>query len=244
MTSIDQLTTPAALVDETTAYASIVERLRTAGRLDRLFIDGEWVVPKTQTRTSVVDPSTEEPVVEIALGSAEDVDWQWCGAARFQDMVRKPRRSRGLFLDRIHALILERAEVFAQAISLEMGAAISIARSAQVPFAAAHIRVARECRRYPFLTIQGTRRSCVSPSASAASSRRGTGRSTRSPRRSAAAFAAGCTVVLKPSELSPLSALLFAQVMHDAGVPPGVFNLVNGTGRKWAQRWQRIPTST
>ena len=58
------------------------------------------------------------------------------------------------------------------------------------------------------------------------------------------ALAAGCTIVLKPSELSPLSALLFAEVMHDAGVPAGVFNLVNGTGRRSAPRWPRTRTWT
>src|SRR5688572_26580085 len=69
MTSLAQLPAPAALVDG----ALIVERLRSAGRLDRAFIDGDWVVPHGQARSSVIDPSTEEPVAEIALGDASDV---------------------------------------------------------------------------------------------------------------------------------------------------------------------------
>ena len=140
--------------------ASIIEHLRSADRLHRVFIGGAWVVPDTQARTSVVDPSTEEPVADIALGSAKDVDLAVAAARRaFTTWSVSSARSRALLLDRIHALILERAELFAQAISLEMGAAINTARSTQVPLAAEHIRVARDhARSYSFVTYRSPAR--------------------------------------------------------------------------------------
>ena len=124
---------------------SPIERLAGAGRLDRIFIGGEWVVPAGQARSAVIDPSTEEPVAEIALGNAQDVAVAVAAARRaFATWSVSSPQSRAALLDRVHALILERAEVFAQAISQEMGCAISLARSAQVPIAAEHIRVARD----------------------------------------------------------------------------------------------------
>ena len=127
--------------------SSIIERLTSAGRLDRMFIGGEWVLPAGQARSLVIDPSTEEPVAEIALGSAQDVAAAVAAARRaFATWSVSSAQSRASLLDRVHALILERAELFAQAISLEMGAAIGLARSTQVPIAAEHIRVARDHR--------------------------------------------------------------------------------------------------
>lgn len=212
--------------------SSIVERLSSAGRLDRLFVAGQWVTPTGQARTSVVDPSTEEPVAEIALGSAPDVSTAVDAARRaFAAWSASPARDRAALLDRVHRLILERAEWFAQAISLEMGAAITMARNAQVPFAAEHVRVARDVAgTYPFLSHRGDM----------AITREAIGVCGlitpwnwplyQITAKVGSALAAGCTVVLKPSELSPLSALLFAELMQDAGVPAGVFNLVNGEG--------------
>jgi len=213
--------------------SSIIEHLDRAGRLHRMFIDGEWVLPDTQARSAVVDPSTEAPVAEIALGSARDVDAAVAAARRaFASWSVSSVESRALLLDRVHALILERAELFAQAISLEMGAAIGFARSTQVPSAAAHIRVAsNNVRSYAFATRRGDNITILREPIGVC------GLITpwnwplyQITAKVGPALAAGCTVVLKPSELSPLSALLFADVVHDAGIPPGVFNLVNGQG--------------
>src|SRR5438128_850195 len=120
MTSLLQLPKPAVLVDA----ALIIERLRSAGRLDRAYIDGEWVLPHGQARASVIDPSTEESVAEITLGNSQDVDEAVAAARRtFTTWSVSSVQSRALLLDRVHTLILERAELFAQVISLEMGAA-------------------------------------------------------------------------------------------------------------------------
>jgi len=212
--------------------SSIVDHLGRAGRLDRMFVGGEWVLPETQTRASVVDPSTEEPVAEIALGSAGDAAAAVAAARRaFAAWSASPAQNRALLLDRIHALVLERAELFAQAISLEMGAAIDFARRTQVPSAAEHIRVARDnARGYAFVTHRGEMAIVREAIGVCGLITPWNWPLYQITAKVGAALAAGCTVVLKPSELSPLSALLFAEVMQDAGVPPGVFNLVNGSG--------------
>jgi len=212
--------------------ASVIEHLTRAGHLDRAFIDGEWVLPAGQDRASVIDPSTEQPVAQIALGNAQDVAAAVDAARRaFATWSVSSLESRAALLGRVHGLILERAELFAQAISLEMGAAITFARATQVPVAAEHIRVARDIvGSYPFLTHRGDTAIVREPIGVCALITPWNWPLYQITAKVGPALAAGCTVVLKPSELSPLSALLFAQVMHDAGVPAGVFNLVNGDG--------------
>ncbi|MDI5936138.1 aldehyde dehydrogenase family protein [Halomonas kalidii] len=211
---------------------SPIAHLSNAGRLDRMFIGGEWTLPERSTRSAVVDPSTEAPVAEIALGSSADVDTAVAAARRaFADWAVTSPENRARLLDRVHALILERAELFAQAISQEMGAAIGYARSAQVPLAAEHIRVARDnLATYPFLTHRGTTAILREPIGVCGLITPWNWPLYQITAKVGAALAAGCTVVLKPSELSPLSALFFAEVVEDAGIPPGVFNLVNGDG--------------
>jgi aldehyde dehydrogenase (NAD+) len=197
-----------------------------------MFVGGEWVVPEAQACSSVVDPSTEEPVAKIALGSARDVAAAVAAARRaFATWSASSTQSRALLLDRVHSLILERAELFAQAISLEMGAAINMARSAHVPSAAEHIRVARDhAGSYPFVTCRGDMAILREAIGVCGLITPWNWPLYQITAKVGPALAAGCTVVLKPSELSPLSALLFAEVVQDAGIPPGVFNLVNGEG--------------
>src|SRR4051812_9057391 len=211
---------------------AIVERLERAGRLDRMFVGGEWIAPEAPARGVVVDPSTEEPVAQIALGGARDVAVAVAAARRaFATWSTSSAESRALLLDRVHALVLERAELFAQAISLEMGAAIGFARRSHVPAAAEHLRVARDlARSYPFAGEREGFTILREPIGVCGLITPWNWPLYQITAKVGPALAAGCTVVLKPSELSPLSALLFAQVMDDAGCPPGVFNLINGTG--------------
>lgn len=213
-------------------HIPLIDRLASAGRLDRIFVDGEWSVPAGQGRSAVIDPSTEEPIASIALGNAQDVDVAVAAARRaFAAWSESTPERRAELLGRIHALILERAESFAQAISQEMGCAITVARSTQVPVAAEHVRVARDLAlSYPFLTHRGSTAIVREPIGVCGLITPWNWPLYQITAKVGPALAAGCTVVLKPSELSPLSALLFAEVVHDAGVPPGVFNLVNGEG--------------
>jgi aldehyde dehydrogenase (NAD+) len=210
----------------------VIERLRDAGRLDRMLIGGEFVAPRHSARVAVVDPSTEEPIAEIALGGAADVDLAVAAARRaFEGWAATPVSERARVLDRIHGLILERAELFAQAISAEMGAAIGYARTAQVPFAAEHIRVARDnLAHFPFATPRGRTEILREPIGVCGLITPWNWPLYQITAKVGPALAAGCTVVLKPSELSPFSALLLAEVIQDSGAPAGVFNLVNGEG--------------
>jgi len=195
------------------------------------YIGGEWASLQGEM-LPVVDPATEQAVTAVAAGSAADVDRAVAAArAAFPSFSATPASARAEFLDRIRALVLERAEEFAQAISREMGAAIGYARSAQVPLAAEHLRVARDLlAHFPFVEVKGTTAIVREPIGVCGLITPWNWPLYQITAKVAPAIAAGCTIVLKPSELSPLSALLFAQAVHDAGLPPGVFNLVNGTG--------------
>lgn len=198
----------------------------------QFYIDGRWVAPAIVASLPVVNPANEQVVAEVARGSAADVDRAVAAArAAFAGWSATPADARAQVLGKIYDLILERKEQLAQALSLEMGAAIGFARAMQVPLAAEHVRVARDLlSSYRFQTVEG----------GTAIEREAIGVCGlitpwnwplyQITAKVAPAIAAGCTVVLKPSELSPLSALLFAQLVHDAGLPPGVFNLVNGSG--------------
>ncbi|HWX61297.1 aldehyde dehydrogenase family protein [Bradyrhizobium sp.] len=206
--------------------------LAEAGFLGKFYIDGEWRKPIGSAAASVINPATEQSIAEVALGDENDVDCAVAAArGAFAGWSRRPAAERASLLDRLHGLLLDRLELFAQALTCEMGAAIAYARRAQVPLAAEHLRVARDnLATYPFIARRG----------STAIMREAIGVCGlitpwnwplyQITAKVGPAIAAGCTVVLKPSELSPLSALLFAEVMDDAGCPPGVFNLVNGTG--------------
>ncbi|WP_017478849.1 aldehyde dehydrogenase family protein [Pseudomonas sp. PAMC 26793] len=198
----------------------------------QLYIDGSWVSPTIAASLPVVNPASEEVVAQVASGSAEDVDRAVAAArAAFAGWSATPAASRALMLGKIHALILERKEQLAQALSLEMGAAIGFARAMQVPLAAEHVRVARDLlSSYCFQTVEGGTAIQREPIGVCGLITPWNWPLYQITAKVAPAIAAGCTVVLKPSELSPLSALLFAQLVHDAGLPPGVFNLVNGSG--------------
>jgi aldehyde dehydrogenase (NAD+) len=198
----------------------------------QLYIDGSWVSPTIAASLPVVNPASEEVVAQVASGSAEDVDHAVAAArAAFAGWSATPAASRALVLGKIHALILERKEQLAQALSLEMGAAIGFARAMQVPLAAEHVRVARDLLTlYRFQTVEGGTAIQREPIGVCGLITPWNWPLYQITAKVAPAIAAGCTVVLKPSELSPLSALLFAQLVHDAGLPPGVFNLVNGSG--------------
>ena len=198
----------------------------------QFYIDGRWVYPAIAASLPVVNPATEEVVAQVARGSAEDVDRAVAAArAALAGWSATPAAARAQVLGKIHELILERKEQLAQALCLEMGAAIGFARAMQVPLAAEHVRVARDLlSSYRFQTVEGGTAIEREPIGVCGLITPWNWPLYQITAKVAPAIAAGCTVVLKPSELSPLSALLFAQLVHDAGLPPGVFNLVNGSG--------------
>lgn len=220
-----------------------VGHLRAAALLGRIFVGGEWRDPAGSATATVTNPATEGPVADIALGNRADVDDAVAAArAAFPSWAATAPEERARILFAIQALILERAELFAAAISLEMGVAITFARGAQVPLAAEHVRVAAEnLARYPFVEMKGSTAIVREPIGVCGLITPWNWPLYQITAKVSPALAAGCTVILKPSELSPLSALLFAQVVEDAGVPAGVFNLVNGTGPEVGDALSRHP---
>ncbi|WP_053177718.1 aldehyde dehydrogenase family protein [Pseudomonas kilonensis] len=206
--------------------------LNTPPTSQQFYINGDWQSPAYPATLPVVNPATEQVITEVARGSGEDVDRAVAAArAAFPDWSATPVEARVAILGKIHALILERKEELAQALSLEMGAAIGFARAMQVPLAAEHVRVARDVlSTYTFQKIEHGTAIQREPIGVCGLITPWNWPLYQITAKVAPAIAAGCTVVLKPSELSPLSALLFAQLVHDAGLPAGVFNLVNGSG--------------
>jgi aldehyde dehydrogenase (NAD+) len=204
----------------------------TVEHAGQFYIDGRWRACTTLASTSVVDPASEQVVGQIAAGGPDDVDFAVAAARRaFPVFSQTSMEDRVALLGRILELIKQRAELFVDALVTEMGAAITFARASQVPFAAEHVRVSMDVlRRYRFLTLNGTTATAKEAIGVCALITPWNWPLYQITAKVAPAIAAGCTIVLKPSELSPYSALLFAQVMHDAGAPAGVFNLVNGTG--------------
>ena len=206
--------------------------LNTPPTSQQFYINGDWQSPAYPATLPVVNPATEQVIAEVARGSGEDVDRAVAAArAAFPGWSSTPVDTRVAILGKIHGLILERKEELAQALSLEMGAAIGFARAMQVPLAAEHVQVARDVlSTYTFQKIEHGTAIQREPIGVCGLITPWNWPLYQITAKVAPAIAAGCTVVLKPSELSPLSALLFAQLVHDAGLPAGVFNLVNGSG--------------
>lgn len=196
------------------------------------YIDGQWVAPAGNTLIDVINPATEETFATIAAGGTADVDRAVAAAQRaFESYSQTSREERLDLLGRIVAIYRKRTDELAEAISAEMGAPLAFARERHVPAGLGHLTRAIEVlKTYQFdETINATL-------------------VTREPIgvvglitpwnwplnqiacKVGPALAAGCTMVLKPSEVAPLSALIFAEILDEAGVPPGVFNLVNGDG--------------
>lgn len=210
-----------------------VEQLLDSRRLNQAYINGEWVALSQHKPFDVINPATEEAVASIGLGSKDDLNNAVAAArAAFPLWADTPLEQRIALLDKVLELMDARAERLAQLISQEMGATLGYAMASQVPFAAAHIRVARDnLASFAFTEMRGTTAITREPIGVAGLITPWNWPLYQITAKVGPAIAVGCTVVLKPSELSPLSALAFAEIMHDAGFPPGVFNLVNGNGQ-------------
>ena len=201
-------------------------------KCEQFYINGQWVDPVERRTLEVINPATEKPIATIALGSAADVD-KACKAARaaFPAYARTTREERIALLERIIAGYKARYGEFAAAISQEMGAPITLATKAQAAMAVAHFGTALQVLRdFAFEEDIGSTRVFREPVGVCAFITPWNWPMNQVACKVAPALATGCTMVLKPSEIAPLDAYLFAQVLHDAGVPPGVFNLVNGDG--------------
>ena len=196
------------------------------------YINGKWTPPATPNPHAVENPATEQVIARISLGSQVDVDRAVAAArAAFESFSQTTVAERIALLERIVAEFNRRAPDLAAAVTAEMGAPAWLARDAQVPLCAVHFTQAIEAlKTYAFERPFGTTLVRREPVGVCALITPWNWPLYQIGCKVAAALAAGCTMVLKPSEIAPLNALIFAEVMDAAGVPPGVFNLVNGDG--------------
>ena len=198
----------------------------------KFYIDGAWVDPVGTERLDVINPATEQSAGTIILGTAADVDRAVAAARKaFESFGRTSKAERLELLKEVTAALHARTQDFADAIREEMGAPSWLATGAHVPFAIAHFETALK----------------ILPDFEA-DQRNGSTYMTKEPIgvvgmitpwnwplnqiacKVAPALAVGCTMVLKPSEVAPFSGQIFAEALHAAGVPAGVFNLIHGNG--------------
>src|SRR5271163_3086101 len=198
----------------------------------QFYIDGEWVEPAVAHDFPVINPGTEEQVATISLGTTADVDRAVLAAKRaFESYSETTVEHRLALLGRIIAVYQSHMDEMAETISQEMGAPSWLAKAAQAPAGLAHfLEIVNVLGRFHFEEAKGSTLLRKEPVGVCGLITPWNWPMNQIACKVAPALAAGCTVVLKPSELAPLSAYLFAQILHEAGVPPGVFNLVNGDG--------------
>ncbi|MDD3353449.1 aldehyde dehydrogenase family protein [Zoogloea sp.] len=199
----------------------------------QFYINGQWVEPARAGLLEVINPATEAVAGTIALGTATDVD-QAVAAARaaFPAFAATTREERLALIDRICVEYKKRYDDIAQAITEGMGAPLAyLSSKAQAGSGLGHFKAVRAAlAAFEFEKSQGGTRIVREPAGVCALITPWNWPINQVACKVAPALAAGCTMVLKPSELAPFSAILFAEVLHAAGVPAGVFNLVNGDG--------------
>jgi aldehyde dehydrogenase (NAD+) len=198
----------------------------------KFYINGRWVDPSVPRVVEVVNPATEEAFGRVSLGSSADVDRAVSAArAAFATYSRTSKAERIALLQKVIAYYQERLDDLAGTISMEMGAPISLATAAQAPMGLTQLNTALEVLKdYEFERARGNTLIIKEPIGVCGFITPWNWPMNQIMCKVAPALAAGCTIVLKPSEVTPLSAIILAEVMDAAGAPAGVFNLVNGDG--------------
>lgn len=196
------------------------------------YINGQWVAPASARTLEVINPSTEQPIARISMGASADVDAAVSAAQKaFETYSQTTRDERLALLAKVLEVYQRRYGDFVQTISQEMGAPLWLSKAAQAATGVAHLTTAIEVlKNFNFVHVQGTTAVVHEPVGVVGMITPWNWPVNQIMCKVAPALAAGCTMVLKPSEMAPLNALLMAEVLHEAGVPPGVFNLINGDG--------------
>lgn len=209
----------------------------------KFYINGDWVDPVSRDRLAVENPATEEILCEVAMGNREDADRAILAArAAFNGWTYTPVKERIALVKRILEVYDGRQEEFAQVMSAEMGSPISWARNAQAWSGKAHLEAAiQAAEEMVWEHSRGKTRILYEGIGVCSMITPWNWPVNQIVLKVAPALLAGCTMVLKPSEISPISGTLFAQVCHDAGVPAGVFNLVHGSGPEVGARMSEHP---
>src|SRR5450432_323676 len=198
----------------------------------QFYIDGAWVDPVIANAFDVIDPSNEEAFAQISLGAKADVDKAVAAAKRaFKAYGFSSVAERLELLQRVVDVYKKRSKDLALAVSREMGAPRPFALSNQVGIGLSHLQKMIEVLKgFEFRHFKGSSLAVKEPIGVCGFITPWNWPLNQIACKVGPALAAGCTMVLKPSELAPLNAIIFAEVMHEAGVPKGVFNMINGDG--------------
>ena len=200
--------------------------------LRQFYINGQWVDPIASRDLNVENPSTEELVATISLGAAADVDVAVAAAkAAFPLYSQVSVEERIALMEKLLQIYKDRYDEMAMAISVEMGAPISFATAAQADCGRGHINAAIESlKQFEFERQMGNTRIVKEPIGVCGFITPWNWPINQISCKVAPALATGCTMVLKPSEIAPMSGYLFTEMMDQAGFPAGVYNMVNGDG--------------
>ena len=200
--------------------------------LRQFYINGQWVDPIASRDLNVENPSTEELVATISLGAAADVDAAVAAAkAAFPLYSQVSVEERIALMEKLLQIYKDRYDEMAMAISVEMGAPISFATAAQADCGRGHINAAIESlKQFEFERQIGNTRIVKEPIGVCGFITPWNWPINQISCKVAPALATGCTMVLKPSEIAPMSGYLFTEMMDQAGFPAGVYNMVNGDG--------------
>ncbi|MGD0143522.1 MAG: aldehyde dehydrogenase family protein [Rhizomicrobium sp.] len=198
----------------------------------KFYIDGKWVDPVTPKTLDVINPANEEAYARISLGSKADVDKAVTAARRaFETFSRTTKEERLALLQKIFDAYQKHYGEMVETISREMGAPLGLSKAAQAATGLGHLgETMRILKDYNFEETRGSTAIVHEPVGVCGLITPWNWPINQITCKVAPALAAGCTMVLKPSEVAPMSGYLFAEIMHEAGVPAGVFNLVNGDG--------------
>ena len=201
----------------------------------KFYINGEWVEPRIPNDHKVIDPSNEEPYVTISLGGTEDTNKAVSAAKNsFNTWKNSSKEERLTLLEKLLKIYISRSDEMTKAISIELGAPMDWASSAQMSSGQSHIEdFIKRLKEFEFESKfeEGSNNHIVyEPIGVCGLITPWNWPINQIALKVIPAFVTGCTMILKPSEMAPLSAMLFAEMIHDAGFPPGVFNLVNGDG--------------
>jgi aldehyde dehydrogenase (NAD+) len=211
--------------------------------LSNHYIDGGWVASQGGRMHAVINPATERACAETVLGTALDVDAAVAAAVRARDTFAATTKEQRLaLLAAVLAEYAKRRGEIAQVITEEMGCPISLSKAAQATAGMAHLQATIDALKdFSFEEERGRSRVLQEPIGVAALITPWNWPMNQIVAKVAPAIAAGAVMVLKPSELAPSNACIFAEIMHAAGVPPGVFNLINGDGAEVGEALSRHP---
>lgn len=199
---------------------------------NKFFINGEWVEPANRSTLDVINPATEEAFATISMGTAEDVDAAANAArAAFPAWSQSTVEQRKAVINKIIEGLKARGEEMATAISNEMGAPMGLSKTAQLGSGIGHfMNILNVLDNFEFEEVRGSTKIVKEPAGVCGFITPWNWPLNQIACKVAPAIAAGCTIVLKPSEIAPISAYILTEIIAESGLPAGVFNLVNGDG--------------